>query len=68
MLAGVHYEKVDVFILRLMENQQCLKLIMLRGPRIIYGDVWPIKSRWYHLIGGAKEAGELDAKRAKVLN
>jgi 2,4-dienoyl-CoA reductase (NADPH2) len=71
MLAGAQYEKIDDQGLHILINDQkkCLDVdhvIICAGQEpytAMYSQLLEINAS-VHLIGGAKEAGELDAKRA----
>ena len=71
MLAGASYEKVDDQGLHIMVNDQPMILdvdhvVICAGqePFTAMYDELKAVGKTVHLIGGAKEAGELDAKRA----
>ncbi|MHA3054209.1 NADPH-dependent 2,4-dienoyl-CoA reductase [Acinetobacter sp. ANC 4633] len=71
MLSGVSYEKIDDQGLHIIVNEQH-KLLEVDHVVICAGqqsytamyDELLVQGKSVHLIGGAKEAGELDAKRA----
>lgn len=71
MLSGVTYEKIDDQGLHIIVNEQH-KLLEVDHIVICAGqesytamyDELLAQGKSVHLIGGAKEAGELDAKRA----
>lgn len=71
MVAGVSYEKIDDQGLHILVNGQPTVLevdnvVICAGqePFTAMFDQLQADGKNVHLIGGAKEAGELDAKRA----
>ncbi|PJG44422.1 2,4-dienoyl-CoA reductase [Acinetobacter tandoii] len=71
MIAGVSYEKVDDQGLHIIVNEKPMLLevdnvVVCAGqePFTAMFDQLKAEGKAVHLIGGAKEAGELDAKRA----
>ena len=71
MIAGASYEKVDDQGLHIIVNEKPMLLevdhvVVCAGqePFTAMFDQLKAEGKAVHLIGGAKEAGELDAKRA----